>query len=245
MNRTAIEWSELTWNPVFGCTKVSPGCQKCYAERIARRIGKDFSKVEIKPHKLEEPLRIKQPKMIFVNSMSDLFHEEIPDEFIGQVFDVMHKADWHTYQILTKRPGRMAAWIDENLDNGVLDHIWLGTSVEMSMYMHRLEPLLSIEDCKVHFISFEPLLASCVTRFDGQEVLDLTDIEWVITGGESDYSSPRRANPDWFREIRDEALAEKIPYFHKQNGGTTKCSCHGAWGCRVLDGKIWNQVPLK
>lgn len=231
MNESPIEWTEATWNPVFGCTKVSPGCQNCYAERIATRWGKDFSKLELKPHKLDEPMKMREPRMIFVNSMSDLFHEAIPDDFLAKVFDIMGCTK-HTYQILTKRPKRMKDYLE---GWPVPDNIWLGVSVELPLYNERIDILREI-DAYMRFVSFEPLLGSVMPN-------NLEGIKWAITGGESDYHHPRMANPDWFREIRDECKRQGVAYFHKQNGGTTKCACHKAWGCRVLDGQIYDEFP--
>ena len=247
--KTDIQWTDSTWNPVWGCTKVSPGCQNCYAERIALsmnnrmhpmhgsmwRQGRDTAfKFRTVPNKLEEPLHWKTPRMVFVNSMSDLFHEDCPDGYIEQVWEVMLKADWHVYQILTKRPQRMAAWVGSR---NIPRHIWLGTSVELPMYLGRLDELRRTR-APVKFVSFEPLLGSV-------KGASLKDIQWVITGGESDYRNPRPADANWFREIRDASMGLGIPYFHKQNGGKTKCECHGAWGCRLLDGKTYDDMPFK
>ena len=247
MNESKIQWTEMTWNPVFGCTKVSPGCKNCYAERIALSMNErmhpfhgnmwkagreDAFKFRTKPNKLDEPLHVKTPKMIFVNSMSDLFHEDCSFGYIEQVWETMLKADWHIFQVLTKRPQRMAAFIgSRNIPN----HIWLGTSVEMRLYLNRIDELRRCR-APVAFVSFEPLL-----ELIGQ--VELAGVRWVITGGESDYKNPRPAKPEWFREIRDQCKEQGIAYFHKQNGGSTKCRCHGAWGCRLLDGRTYDEMP--
>ena len=234
MNRSAISWTERTWNPIFGCTKVSAGCDNCYAERIAKGFGKDFSKVELKPHKLAEPIGLKDPTMIFVNSMSDLFHSEVPDSFLNSCFVTMLKAPQHTYQILTKRPQRMLNYQHDHFPEGFPSHIWLGTSIEDNRVIGRLAILKQIRG--VRFVSFEPLIGSAMP-------CDLSGIQWAITGGESDYHNPRPANPDWFREIRDECAKKGVAYFHKQNGGTRKCICHNVWGCEVLDGATYHEYP--
>lgn len=236
MNSSSISWTEKTWNPIFGCTKVSPGCQNCYAERIATRWGKDFSKVEWKPQKLREPLMLREPSMIFVNSMSDLFHESVPNSFIQQVFDVIEEADWHTYQILTKRPDRMLHYFRDVDDRGFCGkNVWLGVSVEMALYTSRIATLQQL-DAEVRFVSFEPLLGSVLP-------LCLKGIAWVITGGESDFHHPRPASAEWFRQIRYEAQKQGVAYFHKQNGGSTKCKCHNVWGCQLLDGQTYHEYP--
>jgi len=191
------------------------------------------------PGRLGEPLKWKTPKMVFVNSMSDLFHPKVPDEYIGQVFEIMERADWHQYQILTKRPERMADWVAKFRSKGVAGHVWLGTSIELEMYLGRLEPLFRT-DAKVKFASFEPLLG----RISGEALrVPLCGLPWAITGGESDLRAPRPADPEWFREIRDACFAGGVPYHHKQNGGKGKCACHGAWGCRLLDGKVYDAFP--
>lgn len=235
MNRSQISWTERTWNPVFGCTKVSAGCDNCYAERIAKSFGKDFSKVELKPHKLREPFVLKEPSMIFVNSMSDLFHSEIPDSFINQCFIVMIQNPQHTFQILTKRPQRMLNYQRDHFPEGFPENIWLGTSIESNQVIGRLSIIKQVK-ARVRFVSFEPLLASAMP-------CSLVGIEWAITGGESDYHNPRAANPEWFREIREECKRAGVAYFHKQNGGSKKCVCHGVWGCELLDGRTWHEYP--
>lgn len=233
---------------------MSPGCQNCYAERIARGMatrqhpahGSMWREayahafdLRLVPGRLEEPLKWKTPKMVFVNSMSDLFHPGVPDDYIEKVFAVMERADWHQYQILTKRPERMADWVAKFRKKGVRDNIWLGTSVELEMYLSRLEPLLRT-DAKVKFVSFEPLLG----RISGEALrVPMRGLSWAITGGESDLRAPRPADPEWFREIRDACFAGGVAYFHKQSGGSSKCECHKAWGCRLLDGRIYDGFP--
>ena len=173
--------------------------------------------------------------MIFVPSMSDLFHREVPDSFILEVFNVMASTPQHTYQDLTKRPLRMLNFQRRYFPDGFPKNVWAGTSVESHQVVGRIGILGQVK-ASVKFISAEPLLASLFP-------VDLKDIDWVITGGESDYKNPRPADVEWFREIRDECKRLGIPYFHKQNGGKTKCKCHGVWGCELLDGKTCHEYP--
>lgn len=242
---SSIEWTDTTWNPTTGCTKVTEGCKNCYAERLSlnlqRRGVKKFAngfELTLHPEALELPLRWKKPRRIFVNSMSDTFHEEVQFDFTRQVFDVMERAAWHVYQILTKRPHIMLEFIEQY--GTPPPYVWLGTSVENARYNPRVDVLKQV-DAKIRFVSFEPLLGSCLEP-DGH--IDLEGIAWAITGGESDYKKPRPADPDWFREIRDECIRQGVAYFHKQNGGSHKCKCHNAWGCRLLDGRTWDEFPV-
>lgn len=233
-DKSFIEWTNSTWNVVTGCDKVSPGCKNCYAERYSLRLKKmgvkKYSqgfKLTFHPDTMDYPFKLKQPKMIFVNSMSDLFHKDIPFKFIDKVFDVMTKANWHQYQILTKRSDRLREFGEHY--GRFPDNIWIGVSIETEPYKKRIEDLRSIK-ANIHFLSLEPLLGPL-----GK--LDLDDIEWVIAGGESGFSF-RECKPEWVREIRDQCLKAKVPFFFKQWGGITS-KARG----RELDGKIWSQFP--
>jgi len=228
-----IEWTESTWNPVTGCTKVSPGCAHCYAERMARRLKamgqpnyRNGFRLTLHRHALDLPLGWTKPQTIFVNSMSDLFHEDVPDGFIGDVFDVMVRADWHRFQVLTKRAARLAAMAP------VLpwpDNVWMGVTVENSDCTHRIEKLRHAP-AAVRFLSLEPLLGSLPG-------LDLTDIDWVIVGGESGPGA-RPMKKAWALEIRDQCRRANVPFFFKQWGGVNKKKAG-----RVLSGKTWDQMP--
>jgi protein gp37 len=232
-DNSAIEWTDATWNPVTGCTKISPGCKNCYAERLAFRLKemqnpryKNGFEVTLHPDQLALPLRWGKSRMIFVNSMSDLFHENVPDEYIHKVFSTMLKAPWHTFQILTKRAerlGKLAAELPWR------PHIWQGVSVENQSYTTRINHLQKVP-ATVRFISVEPLLGPI-------ESLPLKDIHWVIVGGESGPFH-RPIKPEWVREIRKQCVAAKVPFFFKQWGGRTPKA-----GGRILDGRIWNQMP--
>ncbi len=231
--RTAIEWTETTWNPVTGCSKVSPGCAHCYAETFAERWrGIDGHPYEQGfdlrrwPDRIEQPLRWKRPRMIFVNSMSDLFHEEIPLEFIQQVFEVMVEAKQHTFQILTKRHERL---VDLAPFLPWPPNVWMGVTIENRRFVHRADALRKV-DCTMRFISAEPLLGPL-------EGLDLRAIDWLIAGGESGPRC-RIVKPDWLRELRDRCQAEGVAYFFKQWGGRRPKS-----GGRVLDGRTWDEMP--
>lgn len=227
-----IEWTEATWNPVTGCTKISPGCKNCYAERVARRLQamgqpnyvNGFS-LTAHEHMLDKPLRWKKPKMIFVNSMSDLFHKDIPSRFVGKVFDVMRRAFWHTFQVLTKRPERIPDCLLEDWDNGY-SNVWLGVSVENADYLWRMDTLREIP-ATLRFVSAEPLL--------GPLVLDLRGFDWVITGGESGPNC-RPADEQWFLNIRDQCKDAGVSYFHKQNGGVRG-------GENKLAGRVYDDIP--
>jgi protein gp37 len=232
-DKSAIEWTEATWNPVSGCTKVSPGCKHCYAERLAARLKamgnpryRNGFAVTLHPDQLILPLRWTQPRSIFVNSMSDLFHEAIPEEFIRRVFAVMERADQHIFQILTKRAERLAA-LASHLPWP--PNVWQGVSVESARYTWRIAYLQTIPSA-VRFLSIEPLLSSIPQ-------LPLGGIHWVIVGGESGPRY-RPVNPIWVREIRDQCVTAGVPFFFKQWGGRTPKA-----GGRSLDGKIWDQVP--
>lgn len=230
---SSIEWTEATWNPVTGCTKISAGCKYCYAERMAKRLqlmGKpqyvDGFNLTIHPEMLSRPFEWKKPRTIFVNSMSDLFHEEVPFYFIESVFDVMNKCAQHTFQILTKRP-QIAAEYARALN--WTPNIWIGTSVEDRKVTERIASLRRIP-AYVRFLSVEPLLGP-IPR------LPLKDIHWVIVGGESGPKA-RPMNPEWVRQIRDRCIEREVPFFFKQWGGINKKKTG-----RLLDGSIWNQMP--
>ena len=233
-SKSAIEWTNATWNVITGCDKVSPGCKNCYAERYALRLKKmgvkkynNGFKLTFHPDVIDYPLTLKQPKMIFVNSMSDLFHKDIPFDFISQVFEVIKKAYWHQYQILTKRNDRLREF--GKFYGKFPKNVWIGVSVENSFYKYRIEDLKCI-DARIHFLSLEPIIGPI-----GE--LNLDNIEWVIAGGESG-SKHRECKLEWIREIRDQCLKAKVPFFFKQWGGPTSKS-----NGRILDGKIWNQFP--
>ena len=228
-----IEWTDATWNPVTGCNKVSPGCKLCYAERLTRRLKatgmvkyRNGFVVTLHPDTLEIPLRWRKPRTIFVNSMSDLFHEQIPDEFVRDVFGVMEQADWHRYQVLTKRPERVTV-LDSELPWP--PQIWLGVSVESSRYLHRID-LLRECGAATKFLSLEPLLGPLPD-------LNLESIDWVIVGGESGPGA-RPMEADWVRNIRDQCVEAGVPFYFKQWGGVFK-KRHG----RELDGRTWDDMP--
>ena len=231
--KSPIEWTEATWNPVTGCTKISPGCKNCYAEKMSLRLKAmgqanyvNGFQLTLQEHMLEVPFRWKKPQTIFVNSMSDLFHQKVPTEYIHRVFETMANARWHQYQILTKRSGRLFA-LNSEID--WQPHIWMGVSVESQGYIHRIDHL-RMTNAHVKFLSLEPLLGPLRN-------LDLTGIDWVIVGGESGPRS-RLMDSTWVRDIRDQCTGARVPFFFKQWGGTRK----KATG-RVLDGRTWDQMP--
>lgn len=235
-----IEWTEATWNPVTGCDKVSPGCAHCYAETFAERFrgvpGHPYERgfdLQLRPERLTQPLEWKQPRLIFVNSMSDLFHEDIPLEFIHLVFGAMARAEWHTFQVLTKRSQRLAE-IAGRLQWP--DNVWMGVSVENQRWTRRIDDL-RIVPAAVRFLSCEPLL--------GPVNLDLTDIHWVIVGGESGPRA-RRMKPDWARDIRTQCEAAGVPFFFKQWGAHDEAGLRvgKSRSGRLLDGRSWSDVPL-
>lgn len=230
---TRIEWTEATWNPVTGCHQISPGCAHCYAKTFAERWrgipGHHYEQgfdLRLWPERLEQPLRWRRPRVIFVNSMSDLFHEGIPEEYIAEVFDVMARASQHTFQVLTKREERLATlaprlpWPE---------NVWMGVTIENRRFVARADRLREVP-AAVRFISAEPLLGP----LDG---LDLTGIDWLISGGESGHRH-RRVDPVWLRELRDRCQAEGVAYFFKQWGGRTPKA-----GGRTLDGRTWDDMP--
>lgn len=230
---TSIEWTDSTWNPVTGCTKISAGCMNCYAERMAMRLkamGQDNYRngfeVTLHEKSLELPLRWRKPQNIFVNSMSDLFHEDVPVEFILRVFDVMRRADWHRFQILTKRSERMLE-LDPILPWA--DNIWMGVTVERDDCRYRIHDLRRT-GAAIKFLSLEPLLGPLHN-------LDLSGIDWAIVGGESGIGA-RPVQPEWVRDLRDQCLAAGVPFFFKQWGGTNKKKAG-----RMLDSIEWNERP--
>lgn len=232
-DKSAIEWTDATWNPVTGCNKVSPGCKNCYAERLAARLHamgnpryKNGFDLTLHPDQLTLPLRWGQPRQIFVNSMSDLFHEDVPEDFILRAFETMVKADWHVFQILTKRAERLAE-IAPKLPWP--DNVWQGISIENADYTWRIEHLVKVP-AAVRFLSVEPLLGPIPT-------LPLKGISWVIVGGESGPHY-RPVETTWVRDIRDQCLKAKVPFFFKQWGGFTPKA-----GGRTLDGRLWNAMP--
>lgn len=230
---SGIEWTESTWNPVTGCDKISPGCRYCYAERMAERLqamgqpnyinGFDLT---LQPQMLELPLRWKKPQTIFVNSMSDLFHKNVPLEYIHRVFDVMRRASWHRFQVLTKRADRLAN-LDPEIDWPA--NVWMGVSVENANYTQRIAHLRETH-ARVRFLSLEPLLGPLPG-------LDLRGIHWVIVGGESGPGA-RPMNPEWVTGIRDQCQQAKVAFFFKQWGGTNRKKAG-----RTLEGQTWDEMP--
>ena len=236
---SAIEWTDATWNPVRGCTKVSPGCKHCYAETFAERFrgvkGHPYEQgfnMRLVPEKLGDPLRWRTPKMIFVNSMSDLFHDEVPEDYIASVARVMCAANWHTYQVLTKRSGRLRQLLSANLKFAATQpHIWWGGSVEDRKYGRpRIEDLRAVE-ASVRFLSIEPLL-------EDVGVLNLRGIHWVIVGGESGPGA-RPMREDWVVSIRNQCRKERVAFFFKQWGGVRKSKTG-----RSLEGRTYDEFPF-
>jgi protein gp37 len=236
-----IEWTEQTWNPAVGCTKISQGCKFCYAETMAKRLKamrapgyENGFALRLLPERLEDPIKRKKPTIYFVNSMSDLFHEKIPDDYIDKVFDVIRRTPHHTYQILTKRAARMARYFKTR---SVPNNAWLGVSVENKKQgVPRIDHLRAVP-ARIRFLSVEPLLEDV-----GQ--LNLTDIHWVIVGGESGPKA-RPMKPEWAESVRRQCKAQKVAFFFKQWGG---------WGAdgkrrakskngRLLNGKTWDEMP--
>ncbi len=241
-DRSAIEWTEATWNPVAGCSKVSPGCAHCYAETLSLRFGRSkkpwtpenaVENVVLHPERLDQPLRWRRARMIFVNSMSDLFHELVPVDFVRRVFDVMLTAEQHTFQVLTKRPEVALKLADQLPWPG---NVWLGVSIENSRFTHRADLLRDIPTA-VRFISAEPLLGSLFESDGRKRPLDLTAIDWLIAGGESGRGY-RPVQIEWVRELQQACARDAIAFFFKQWGGRTPKA-----GGRALDGTEWNQMP--
>jgi protein gp37 len=236
-DKSAIEWTDATWNPVTGCTKISPGCDHCYAERFAQRFrgttnhpfetGFDLT---LRPERIRQPLAWRSPRMIFVNSMSDLFHKKIPPEFVDRVFDTMEEASWHTFQVLTKRSSLMRDYLARRYSQRrAPDHIWLGVSVEDGSKASRIRHLRDAP-AAVRFLSVEPLIGRLGP-------VDLSGIDWVIVGGESGPRA-RPMHLEWAREVRDQCLRGGVPFFFKQWGGLRAKS-----GGRALDGRHWSEFP--
>lgn len=237
--RSGIEWTEATWNPITGCTQVSPGCANCYAKTFAERfrgvqghpyeMGFDLT---LRAERVTQPLEWRRSRLIFVNSMSDMFHEDVPEDFIAQVFDVMRRASWHRFQVLTKRAERLAELASQL---PWPPNVWMGVSVENQRWTSRVE-LLRRTPAQVKFLSCEPLL--------GPLELDLTGIDWVIVGGESGHGA-RPMQLDWARSVRDQCLTAGVPFFFKQWGlydeaGSRKGKKAAG---RTLDGRTWNELP--
>lgn len=234
MANSSIEWTDATWNPTTGCSKISPGCKNCYAERMSKRlmamgVEKYANGFQVTLHRdaLSIPLTWKKPQIIFVNSMSDLFHEEIPEEFVQEVFSVMRQAHWHQFQVLTKRSERLlelAPQIDWP------ENVWMGVSVENADYSYRIDHLRQT-NAHIKFLSLEPLLGPLSN-------LDLDNIDWVIVGGESGPGA-RPIHKEWVTEIRDQCLIANVPFFFKQWGGVQKKRAG-----RKLDGITWDEMPV-
>ena len=230
---SAIEWTEATWNPVTGCTKVSLGCTNCYAERLARRLqamgNPNYAggfEVTLHEHMLSLPLKWRQPRIVFVNSMSDFFHEAVPVDFIRRMFDVMRRASHHTFQVLTKRSGRLA---DLAPDLDWPENVWMGVTVEHADYTDRIDDLRAT-GARVKFLSLEPLLGPV-------PALDLAGIDWVIVGGESGPHA-RPMDAAWARDVHEQCERAGVAFFFKQWGGTNKKKAG-----RVLDGRTWDEMP--
>ena len=228
-----IEWTEATWNPLTGCTKISPGCKHCYAERMSLRLKamgqrnyRNGFKLTLHPRAVGLPLTWKKPRTIFTNSMSDLFHNDVPIEFIEQVFDVMTRAHWHQFQILTKRSSRLLK-LNQTIDWP--PNVWMGVSVESMDYEFRIDDLRRT-GASIKFLSLEPLLGPLPS-------LNLRGIDWVIVGGESGPKA-RPMQSDWVGDIRDQCLRVKVPFFFKQWGGVNKKRAG-----RNLQGRTWDQMP--
>ena len=233
MALSAIEWTEFTWNPVTGCSKVSLGCRHCYAETMARRLKamgqpnyRNGFKVTTHEHMLGRPFQWKKPQMVFVNSMSDLFHEDVPLEFILRAFDVMRQAEWHRFQVLTKRSERLS-----QISRFICwpPNVWMGVSVENQDYTYRIEHLRQ-SGAKIKFLSLEPLLGPIPD-------LNLRNIDWVIVGGESGVR-PRPMKEKWVVDILHKCLSSNVPFFFKQWGGRNKRKAG-----RILRGRTWNEMP--
>ena len=233
MANSKIEWTELTWNPVTGCTKISAGCKNCYAERMAKRLqamgqanyATGFE-LTMHPRVLEYPLGWKKPQVIFVNSMSDLFHEDVPLDYIRQIFDVMTRANWHTFQVLTKRSERLAELAP--LLNWP-ENVWMGVTVENADCAYRIDDLRDVPSA-VRFLSMEPLLSAV-------EGMNLDNIDWVIVGGESGPGA-RPMQKQWVRNIRQQCRVANVPFFFKQWGGINKKKAG-----RLLDGRVYDEMP--
>jgi protein gp37 len=232
---SAIEWTEATWNPVTGCAQVSPGCAHCYAKTFAERWRgvpdhpyEQGFELKLWPKRLDQPIRWRRPRVIFVNSMSDLFHEDIPEQFITEVFRVMGEADWHVFQVLTKRHERLLELSDRL---PWPPNVWIGVSIENRRFVHRADYLRQVP-AAVRFISAEPLLGPL-------EELDLNGIDWLIAGGESGPDH-RPVREEWLVELRDRCAEEDVAFFFKQWGGARPKS-----GGRLLEGRSWDEMPVQ
>jgi protein gp37 len=236
-DKSAIEWTDATWNPVTGCTKISPGCDNCYAARFSERFrgvpGHPFERgfdLTLRPERLAQPLEWKRPRMIFVNSMSDLFHKEVPKSHIASVFDTMERARWHIYQVLTKRSSLLRNFINERYRaQRAPAHMWFGVSIENKQAASRISHLQAT-NVSTRFLSIEPLIAPV-----GK--LDLKGIDWVIVGGESGPGA-RPMDPSWVIDIRNQCVKAKVAFFFKQWGGRSPKA-----GGRLLEGREWNEFP--
>lgn len=236
-DKSAIEWTDATWNPVTGCTKITRGCDNCYAARFAERfrgvLGHPFEQgfdLTLRPERLEQPLSWRRPRMIFVNSMSDLFHKDVPRAFVDRVFETMEAAHWHVFQILTKRSSLMEKYLRRRYGSGLgPPNIWCGVSVEDGGAKGRVEHLRRAP-AAVRFLSIEPLIGA-IGR------IDLAGMNWVIAGGESGPGA-RPVHLEWVREVRDQCVEQRVAFFFKQWGGLRPKS-----GGRELDGREWNQFP--
>jgi len=233
--KSPIEWTESTWNPVTGCNKISAGCKNCYAEQLSRRLKamgqKNYVngfKLTLQPHMLELPLKWKKPQMIFVNSMSDLFHKDVTTDYIKQVFEVMNKAHWHRFQVLTKRAERVAE-LSDFLNWS--DNIWMGVSVENKNFVHRIDYLRNTK-ARIKFLSLEPLLSPLKN-------LNLKNIDWVIVGGESGFKS-RPIKENWVIDIKNQCESASTAFFFKQWGGKNKKKAG-----RLLEGKTYSAMPVQ
>ena len=240
MNKSKIEWTEATWNPTIGCTKISEGCAHCYAEVMAKRLQamrnqdyKDGFKFKILPKRLNEPLRIKKPTKFFVNSMSDLFHEKIPYEYLNAIFDVISSTPQHIYQILTKREKIMLNYFSKRT---IPQNVWLGVTVESAKYKYRIDYLKKI-DAYIRFVSFEPLIGQIGN-------LDLSEIHWCIVGGESGPKA-RLIKKEWVFEIFKQCKSQDISFFFKQWGtwGADEIKRNKKNNGRIFLGKKWNEYP--
>lgn len=235
---SAIEWTDATWNPWYGCTKVSEGCKNCYAERDMKRFGKEFSVITESKTTFRDPLKWKEPRMIFVCSWGDFFHQDVPYVWRQDAWSIMGCAKQHTFLILTKRPENISSMMPEGWFIGGwrnMPNVWIGVSVEKQDYIHRISQLYDIPASK-KFVSAEPLLGP----LDFSEHMGF--IDWVITGGESGPNY-RLCDIHWIRSIRYQCIEAGVAFFHKQNGGNRKIN--GAWGGRELDGRTWDEIPSK
>jgi protein gp37 len=247
MSQTSgIEWTDATWNPVTGCTKITAGCDFCYAERFAERfrgvVGHPYENgfdLQLRPERLNQPLSWRRPRQIFVNSMSDLFHKEVPEAFVHQVFDVMEKADWHIFQLLTKRSSLMRDFVNKRYTHSpVPAHIWLGVSVEDKKGTARINHLRQT-NADIRFLSVEPLIEEI-------DHIDLTNIHWVIVGGESGQQA-RPMKKEWAAAVRNMCVEQDVPFFFKQWGTWSKNGIKGSKSenGRYLDGRKWNEMPFE